>query len=188
MNRLFLLAALFISSTCFAQKSSLRDSLFSGKLKADSTLVAKSKVNEEKAKEDSIKKVQIDSLKKIGADTTQITGAVTSTPIKTELKYADNNKTWKKFTDEYTKIINTEMGNSKKFKKGGYTVTLEYEIGTDGVVSTKNVICDPKSEALIDLINEKMMANAPQLAPQVVNGVPKKSSKRQILIFVKEKN
>ena len=188
MNRLLLLVVLFISSTCFAQKSSLRDSLFSGKLKADSALVAKSKVNEEKVKEDSIKKVQIDSLKKIGADTTQITGVTPITPIKPELKYADNNKTWKKFTDEYTKIVTAEMANQKKIKKGGYTVTLEYEIGVDGVVSTKNIICDPKSEALIDLINERMMANAPQLAPQVVNGVPRKSSKRQILVFVKEKN
>jgi len=187
MNRLFLLAVLFISSSCFAQKS-LRDSLFSGKLKADSALVAKSKVNEEKAKEDSIKKVQIDSLKKIGADTTQITGTASAGPIKTELKYSDNNKTWKKFTDEYTKIITTEMATTKKIKKGGYTVTLEYEIGVDGVVSAKNIICDPKSEALIDLINQRMMANAPQLAPQIVNGAPRKSSKRQILVFMKEKN
>ena len=188
MNRLFLLAVLFISTNCFAQKSSLRDSLFSGKLKADSTLVAKSKVNEEKAKEDSIKKVQIDSLKKIGADTTQITGVATTIPVKSELKYSDNNKTWKKFTDEYTKVINAEMANNKKIKKGGYTVTLEYEIDIDGRVSTKNIICDPKSEALIALIEEKMMANAPLLAPQVVNGAPRKSSKRQILVFVKEKN
>jgi hypothetical protein len=187
MRILFFFLVLFISSSCFAQKS-LRDSLFSGKLKADSALVAKSKVNEEKAKEDSIKKVQIDSLKKIGADTTQITGTTSASPIKTELKYSDNNKTWKKFTDEYTKIITTEMATTKKIKKGGYTVTLEYEIGTDGVVSTKNIICDPKSEALIDLINERMMANAPQLAPQIVNGAPRKSSKRQILVFVKEKN
>ena len=188
MNRLFLLAVLFIGTNCFAQKSSLRDSLFSGKLKADSTLVAKSKVNEEKVKEDSIKKVQIDSLKKIGADTTQITGAVTAIPPKTELKYSDNNRTWKKFTDEYSKIVTAEMANNKKIKKGGYTVTLEYEIGTDGVVSTKNIICDPKSEALIDIINTKMMSNAPLLAPQIVNGAPKKSSKRQILVFMKEKN
>lgn len=188
MNRIILLAVLFIGTNCFAQKSSLRDSLFSGKLKADSALVAKSKVNEEKAKEDSIKKVQIDSLKKIGADTTQITGAVTTIPVKTELKYSDNNKTWKKFTDEYTKIVTAEMANNKKIKKGGYTVTLEYEIDVDGKVSTKNIICDPKSEAVIDLINTKMMANAPQLAPQIVNGAPKKSSKRQILVFMKEKN
>lgn len=178
MNRIFLLAVLFISSSCFAQKS-LRDSLFSGKLKADSALVASSKVVK-----DSSKKTEPDQLSKTMADTS----VKLSTPEKTELKYSDNNKTWKKFTDEYTKIINTEMSNTKKIKKGGYTVTLEYEIGVDGVISTKNIICDPKSETLINLINERMMANAPQLAPQIVNGAPRKSSKRQILVFVKEKN
>ena len=178
MNRVFLLAVLFISSSCFAQKS-LRDSLFSGKLKADSALVASSKIVK-----DSSKKAEPEQLSKTLADTT----AKLNTPEKTELKYSDNNKTWKKFTDEYTKIINTEMGATKKIKKGGYTVTLEYEIATDGVVSTKNIICDPKSEGLINLINEGMMANAPQLAPQIINGAPRKSSKRQILVFVKEKN
>ena len=178
MNRLILLAVLFISSTCFAQKS-LRDSLFSGKLKADSALVANSKVVK-----DSSKKTEVDQLTKTSTDTI----AKLNDPAKTELKYSDNNKTWKKFTDEYSKIITTEMAATKKIKKGGYTVTLEYEIGTDGVVYTKNIICDPKSEALIDLINERMMANAPQLAPQIVNGAPRKSSKRQILVFMKEKN
>ena len=185
MNRIFFVAVLFISSNCFSQ--SLRDSLFSGKLKADSAVVAKSKVNEQKVKEDSVKRIQIDSLKRIGADTTQITGSAT-TPLKPELKYADNNKTWKKFVDEYRAVISSEMQISRKIKKGDYTVTLEYEIGTDGVVSTKNIICDPKSEALVDLIKERMMTNAPQLAPQIVNGAPKKSTRRQVLIFSKEKN
>jgi len=178
MNRLILLAVLFISSNCFAQRS-LRDSLFSGKLKADSALVASSKIVK-----DSSKKTEPDQLSKAIADTS----IKLNDPGKTELKYSDNNKTWKKFTDEYTKIITTEMAATKKIKKGGYTVTLEYEIGTDGIVATKNIICDPKSEALVDLINERMMANAPQLAPQIVNGAPRKSSKRQILVFVKEKN
>jgi hypothetical protein len=167
----------------------LRDSLFSGKLKADSALVAKSKIVK-----DSTKKTEIDpSTKKTEIDPstgkTEVDPAVKpNTSEKTELKYSDNSRTWKKFVDEYTKIINTEMLTTKKIKKGGYTVTLEYEIGTDGVVSTKNIICDPKSESLVNLIQERMMPNAPQLAPQVVNGAPRKSSKRQILIFVKEKN
>lgn len=185
MNKIYLLLVLFISSNCFSQ--SLRDSLFSGKLKADSAVVAKSKVNEQKQKQDSVRRVQIDSLKKIGADTTQLTAATTIT-AKSELKYADNNKTWKKFVDEYKAVIIAEMQTSKKIRKGDYTVTLEYEIGTDGVISTKNIICDPKSEALVDLIKERMMANAPKLAPQIVNGAPKKSSRRQILVFSKEKN
>ena len=187
MNRIFLLLVLFVSTNCFSQ--SLRDSLFSGKLKADSALVAKSKVNEQKQREDSVRRIQIDSLKKIGADTTQLTAVTPSTSVaKPELKYADNNKTWKKFIDEYKAVITAEMQTSKKIKKGDYTVTLEYEIGTDGAVSTKNIICDPKSEALIELIKERMMTNAPQLAPQIVNGAPKKSSRRQVLVFSKEKN
>lgn len=179
MNRIFLILVLFISSTCFSQKS-LRDSLFSGKLKADSALVAKSKVVK-----DSTKKTEIDP----STGKTAVDPAIKQNSAeKTELKYSDNNRTWKKFVDEYTRIINTEMLTTKKIKKGGYTVTLEYEIGTDGVVSTKNIICDPKSENLVNLIQERMMPNAPQLAPQVVNGAPRKSSKRQILVFVKEKN
>jgi hypothetical protein len=182
MTKIFFIIFLVISSDCFAQ--SLRDSLFSGKLKADSALVAKSKL----PPKDSTKKTEVEPLKKTGTADTIAGVVVTPVPPKTEIKYSDNTRIWKKFTDEYTKVINAEMTNTKKIKKGGYTVTLEYEIGTDGVVSTKNIICDPKSEALIDLINERMMPNAPQLAPQIVNGAPKKSSKRQILIFTKEKN
>ena len=186
MNRIFLILVLFISSTGFSQ--SLRDSLFSGKLKADSALVAKSKLP---PKDTTAKKPETDSLKKTatGMDTTVKDSTVKQIePEKTALKYSDNNKTWKKFTDEYTKVITAEMMTIKKIKRGGYTVTLEYEIGTDGVVSTKNIICDPKSESLENLISERMMANAPQLAPQVVNGAPRKSNKRQVLVFVKEKN
>lgn len=179
MNRIFLILVLFISSTCFSQKS-LRDSLFSGKLKADSALVAKSKIVK-----DSTKKTEIAP----ATGKAEVDPAMTPiTPEKAELKYSDNNRTWKKFVDEHTKIINTQMLTTKKIKKGDYTVTLEYEIGTDGVVTTKNIICDPKSEALVNMIQETMMSNAPKLAPQVVNGAPRKSSKRQILVFVKEKN
>jgi hypothetical protein len=179
MNRIFLIATLFISSTCFSQKS-LRDSLFSGKLKADSALVAKSKIVR-----DSTKKTEIDPTtgKTIVDSSTNL-----AIPAKTEIKYSDNNKIWKKFVDEYVPIITTEMLTTKKIKKGGYTVTLEYEIGTDGAVTTKNVTCDPKSEHLADLIKERMMPNAPKLAPQTVNGVPRKSTKRQVLVFVKERN
>jgi len=178
MNRILLILFLLIGVNSFSQ--SLRDSLFSGKLKADSALVAKSKIAK-----DSTKKAEIDSTTgKVVVDSA-ITQIV---PVKTEMKYSDNNKVWKKFVDEYTPVINSEMMTSKKIKKGGYTVTLEYEIGTDGVVTTKNIICDPKSEQLTELIRERMMSNAPKLAPQIVNGVPRKSNKRQVLIFVKEKN
>jgi hypothetical protein len=180
MNRIFLIAFILISSTSFSQKS-LRDSLFSGKLKPDSALVAKSKGVKDSTTNSETGTTSISSTN--ANDTAKL-----ADPSKPVLKFSDNMRTWKKFTDEYVKTINAELSDSKKVKKGSYTVTLDYEIGTDGVVGMKSLLCDPKSETLIELINEKMMTNAPQLAPQIVNGAPKKSSKRSILIFTKEKN
>jgi hypothetical protein len=180
MKSLLLLLFVFTGMGVFSQ--SLRDSLFSGKLKADSALVAKSKAAEKK---DSLKNEIPDAAKKTIADSASIK---TVPPLKPAITYADNNRIWKKFVDEQTKLINAEVLPNKKIKKGDYTVTLEYEIGTDGTVTTKNIICDPKNEILVDYIRDQMMANPPQLAPQIVNGVPKKSSKRQVLIFLKEKN
>lgn len=180
MRVLFLLLFCLISTAVFSQ--SLRDSLFSGKLKADSALVAKSKMAEKK---DSAKTETNDAVKKATPDSATVK---TVPPLKPAITFADNNRIWKKFVDEQTKIINAEVLPNKKIKKGDYTVTLEYEIGTDGAVSTKNIICDPKNEILVDHIRNQMMANPPQLAPQIVNGTPKKSSKRQVLIFIKEKN
>lgn len=180
MNRIFFLLVLFVSANCFGQKS-LRDSLFSGKLKADSALVAKSKI----AKDTTTKKVEIDPTTGKAVPESE---NKQSEPEKPQLKFSDNNKTWKKFVDEYTKVLNTEIQESKRVKKGDYIITLEYEIGTDGLVSAKSITCDPKSEGVIILIQERMMPNAPQLAPMVVNGAPRKSSKRQILVLTKDKN
>jgi hypothetical protein len=45
------------------------------------------------------------------------TSVLQSNSAKPELKYSDNNKTWKKFTDEYNKIIATEMMATKKDQK-----------------------------------------------------------------------
>ena len=84
MNRIFLILLLFASSACFSQKS-LRDSLFSGKLKADSALVAKSKIVK-----DSTKKTEIDPV----TGKTEVDPAIKeASPEKTELKYSDNNRT-----------------------------------------------------------------------------------------------
>lgn len=180
MKGLFILIFMLAGSALFSQ--SLRDSLFSGKLKADSALVAKSKAAEKK---DSLKNETIDATKK---NTTDSAAIKTVPPLKPAISFSDNNRIWKKFVDEQTKIINAEVLTNKKIKKGDYTVTLEYEINVDGTVSTKNVICDPKNEILTTYIRDQMMASSPQLAPQIVNGAPKKSSKRQVLIFIKEKN
>jgi hypothetical protein len=179
--RILLIAICSLCST-FSFSQSLRDSLFSGKLKADSALVAKSKIAEKK---DSAKTVPAAGVKAADSDTTAVK---TVPPLKPVITYADNNRIWKKFVDEQTKIIHAEVLTNRKIKKGSYAVTLEYEIGTDGAVAVKNVLCDPKNEILVDHIKERMMPAAPQLAPQIVNGAPRKSSRRQVIVFTKEKN
>lgn len=133
---------------------------------------------------DSINQNPDGSVKKNETDLLQNQGI----PEKTEIKYADNPKIWKKFVDQYTVIINTEVLPAKKIKKGTYTIMLDYEIETDGVVGTKNITCMPENGYLIEQIKERMMPNAPQLAPLIRNGVPVKSSKRQMIILTKEKN
>jgi hypothetical protein len=170
-----------LSAGCFAQ--SLKDSLFSGKLKADSALLIKSKVNVPKTGIDSVRKNKPDSLKKQEADSL-VTQHIPEKPV---INFRDNNKIWKKFIDQYTGVINTEVLPTRKIKRGTYTVMLDYEIGTDGVVSAKNITCTPSNEYLVEQIKERMMPNAPLLAPLVRDGVPRKSGKRQVLVFTKEK-
>jgi len=182
MRILFFLFFAFLASACFAQ--SLKDSLFSGKLKVDSALLIKSKVNVTKPAVDSTRKAGPDSIKKTVADSSgkQIN------PEKPELKFSDNSKIWKKFVDQYTASITTEISSSKKIKRGTYSVMIDYEIGTDGVITTKNVTCTPGSDYLVEQVKENMMPNAPHLVPLVRDGVARKSVKRQMIVFTKEKN
>jgi hypothetical protein len=198
MKTVFLFAAACIIIPCSAQ--SLKDSLFSGKLKADSNLVKKSKINEQKPVTDTAKKMAPATINKAAPDS--VTGVITDNPnavltdsvqaetaaINPPLRYEDNNKVWKKFTDQHIAIINSEVLPSKKIKKGTYSVMIEYEIGTDGVVTTKNVTSTPSNDFLVEQVKERMMANAPQLAPMIRDGVPRKSSRRQVFNFTKEKN
>jgi hypothetical protein len=182
MRGLLLSVFFILSADCFAQ--SLKDSLFSGKLKVDSALLIKSKASVSKTTIDSVKKSEPNSLKRQEADSL----VKQTIPEKPAISYRDNNKSWKKFIDQYTGVINTEVLPAKKIKRGTYTVMLDYEIGIDGVVSTKNITCTPSNEYLVEQIKERMMPNAPQLAPLVRDGVPRKSGKRQLLVFTKEKN
>lgn len=182
MRVLMMLSLFFLNTTSFSQ--SLRDSLFSGKLKVDSALLIKSKVSIPKTPVDSIKKSEPDTIKKISADTALNQSGTVKSPV----NFKDNGKIWKKFIDQHTGIINAEVLPSKKIRKGSYTVMIDYEIGTDGVVATKNISCSPANEYLTEQIRERMMPDAPLLAPLVRDGMPRKSVKRQVLIFTKDKN
>ena len=179
MRILFFLIFFFFSSDCFAQ--SLKDSLFGGKLKVDSALLIRSKVNLQKTEIDSTRKSQSDSAGRTISDSLQKQNNL-ERPV---ISYQDNNKIWKKFIDQYSSVIKSETLPSKKIRKGTYSVMIEYEIGTDGVVTIKNVTSIPSNEYLVEQIKEKMMPAIPQLAPLISNGVPRKSLKRTLIVFDK---
>jgi hypothetical protein len=182
MRSLFVLFLLMGVAPGYAQ--SLKDSLFSGKLKVDSALLIKSKVNTLKPAADTSQRMKTDSVRLTASDTL----AVAAAPNQSEIRFSDNTRIWKKFIDELTTLVHAEIATSRKIKRGTYSVLVDYEIGTDGMVSLKTVSATPASEYLVALVKEKMTANVPRLAPLVRDGVARKSQKRQLLIFTKDKN
>lgn len=183
MRFFIIIIIFFIGSNCSAQ--TLRDSLYGGKLKIDSAILKKANVAVvQKNEKDSLKKTESGSISKLPGDSAIKQGDL----AKPALEFKDNPKTWKKFIDQFTATINTEVLSAKKVKKGYYTVMIDYEIGTDGVVSTKTITSSPSNDYLVDQINERFASSAPLMAPLIRDGVPRKSAKRQIIVFTKEKN
>lgn len=188
MKAVFLFFVLAIVGSAKAQ--TLKDALFGGKLKTDTGTVIK-KGDSLKLKKDLPQKVTKDSLKnkteEIDSVKTSSTDTTTSAPVK--VLPADNNKIWKQFVDEYTGIIKTDVLPSKKIKKDTYYVLIDYEIETDGSVTTVDISCSPESSYLVEQIKTRMMANAPKLNPVLMgNGKPRKAFKKQMLTLVKDRN
>lgn len=176
------------------QAQSLKDALYSGKLKSDTGSVVKKgdslKLREKPAAppvaiKDSTKKNNTDTAALAKEEVQPATVPVPPAPNVT----ADNNRVWKKFVEEYTPIIKSEVLPSKKIKNGTYSILIEYEIGIDGTVSTVNISSSPQSSYLEEQIKTRMMVNAPQLSPVLMsNGKPRKTLKKQLLTFSKEKD
>lgn len=175
------------------QAQSLKDALYSGRLKSDTGSVVK-KGDSLKLREKPLPPsvAAKDSAKKSSSDTATALTKEESQPAPANNPpnvTADNNRVWKQFVDEYTPIIKSEVLPSKKIKNGTYSVLIEYEIGVDGSVSTVNISSSPESNYLVEQIKTRMMVNAPQLSPVLMsNGKPRKVLKKQLLTFSKEKD
>ncbi len=197
------IAVLFSGTMADAQ--SLKEALYSGRLKTDSGSVIKKgdslqvRTNEEvKAHQDSLKiaamvaKVVEDSLKKAGVAVNTVTGEVVenrvdSTGTMIPVEKLDNTAAWKKFIDEYTAVVKKEVDASNRVRKGAYSVLIEYEIGEDGSIVTNTIAAEPKNAFIEEQVKQRMMYNAPQLDPvRNANGTPRKVSRKQMLTIIKE--
>jgi len=201
MKKSIFLVILVSSVTVNAQ--TLKDLLYSGKLKTDSgTVIRKGDDLASKIDTSTKKPVEPEKTKTINATrdssattglNTQIdsatspavvvSGAVLPTDNTTGPK--DNNRIWKEYVDSLTSMLKTEVLPSKKIKSGTYYVLVEYEIGIDGQVTTNNVSCSPESSFLQQQVKDRLTLTSPQLNPLVTNGKPRKVSKKQTLILSK---
>ncbi|HYM95346.1 MAG TPA: hypothetical protein VET23_14505 [Chitinophagaceae bacterium] len=182
---------IFVLATIGSVKAqTLKDALYSGKLKTDTGTVIK-KGDSLQLRKDLPQKPKSDSLKKgtTSVNSLKINSSDTSLNVTSANAPLDNNKIWKQFIDEYSGVIKSEVLPSKKIKKGTYSVYIDYAIETDGSVSTVNIICVPENSYLVEQVKTRMMANTPQLNPVLMsNGKPRKALKKQLLTFSKEKD
>lgn len=190
--KIVVLLALMIS-TVSVNAQSLKDLLYSGKLKSDSgTVIRKgedlsSKIDTTTKKPVAPEPVKVSPGEPVspGAPATGATtpGGPAANPA-TATK--DNNKVWKDFMDELIGTLRTEVLPSKKIKDGVYSVLIEYEIGTDGQVSVTKVSSSPQNSFIEQQVKERITLTAPQLIPLLNNyGKPRVAAKKQTITLSK---
>lgn len=187
------LLVLLLAGTASAHSQSLKDLLYSGKLKSDTGSVVR-KTDDLSTKIDTTTRKPVESEKPKQAVATSVTGTnapavqagapADSTAVASGPK--DNNKIWKDYMDELTGALRTEVLPSKKIKEGDYYVVIDYQIGTDGQVTVNNVSASPDSPFLEQQIKERITLTAPQLTPLLNNyGKPRVAAKKQTLTLSK---
>lgn len=202
---LLLLAAAFSAQ---AQQKSLKDLLYSGKLKKDSSGVIR-KDDDLSSKIDTSTKMETppESPKPpvsappvgkapVSSENTAVVDPAAPakvetpvTPVKEAAPVAvkSNNKIWKDYTDSLAGPLKSEVLNSKKIKKDTYYFTVEYEIGTDGAVTILNVVASPENAQLQEAVKERMSTSAPQLAPVLdSNNQPRKTKRKYNFSITKD--
>ncbi|MCW3115947.1 MAG: hypothetical protein JWM28_29 [Chitinophagaceae bacterium] len=193
MKKCFLFVILISSVITNAQ--SLKDALYSGKLKTDTGTVIR-KGDDLTSKIDTSRKKPVDSEKtrSIAPGRDSSTSGLVS-PIdsaaapgivaKENVTPKDNNKIWKEYIDSLTSTLKTEVLPSKKIKSGTYYVLIEYEIGPDGQIAINSLSCSPESSFLEQQVKERFTLTAPQMIPLLSNGKARKVVKKYTLVLSK---
>ena len=190
-----ILFVLLISSIT-AGSQSLKDLLYSGRLKTDSGTVIR-KGDDLTSKIDTSKKKPVEPEKKkmtASIKDSSMTGLMSPAdsaavaaegPKDNAMVTKDNNKIWKEYIDSLTGTLKTEALPSKKIKNGNYYLLVEYEIGPDGQISIMNVSCSPENSFLQQTVKERLTLTAPQMNPVLSNGKPRKVLKKYMLTLSK---
>jgi hypothetical protein len=209
---IFLIAVAFSVQAQAQEKQSLRDLLYGGKLKKDSTGVIRSTDDLSKKIDTSTKKeaqpantnvpaanVQQDknavisktavttSIATTGVDTATIKTDSAATPtVPASIPVKSNTKLWKEYTDSLVKSLD-EVLKSKQIKKNTYYLMVDYEIETDGRVTITNITSTPENSFLQAQVRQIMDSTPPHLNPITdSNNQAKKVKRKQQFTITKE--
>lgn len=184
--KLFFLFTLLILTMSVSAQSRLRDSLFGGKLKADTGATFVSKDTGKY-----IAPLTIKSEPVTGVPGTKKSSEVqkldeTLMPDSLNKSYYSRQRVWKRFIESNTVVISQMANDSKKVKKGEYLIEIAYEIGINGKVTTNGVTSSPQNEYLVEQYTE-LMKRAPLLAaPVYADGQPRALPVTQAVSIVKK--
>ena len=194
---LFLVCAVAVQAQ---QKPLLKDLLYSGKLKKDSSGVIRStddlsskidtstkKVPEpEKAKIVTMTRDSVNSVNK-GLPIADSVTTVSITPKENNAPVRTNTKIWKDYIDSLTKNLKSEVLTSKQIKKETYYLTIDYEIGIDGQVNVLDITSTPENKFLQAQVRQMLDSNPPRLIPVVDSAnQPRKVKRKQNFNVTKE--
>jgi len=197
---------ILLASSVIANAQTLKDALYSGKLKTDSGTVIrkgdslrskmdtsrKKPVEPEKMKmavaaTDSSMKGTDSSMKGLASQTDSVKiPAVDKKDNVVVVAPKDNNAIWKGYMDSVISTLKTEVLPSKKIKNETYYVFVDYEIDTVGQVTINNVLLSPENSFLQQQVKERLTFTAPpRMNPIIYNGKPRKVIKKYNFTLVK---
>ena len=180
---------LLLIASFSVKAQSLKDLLYSGKLKKDSNTVirkgddlsskidtsTKKPVEAEKAKvvaaapADSLSKQVNSQTTAVNTPTGDVNAAVMAVPVaaaaSTDAPAKNNNQVLKEYMDSLVSTLKTDVLPSNKIKKETYYLYVDYEIETDGVVNVTNVVSSPENAFLQQQIKDRILLDAPKLTP-----------------------
>jgi hypothetical protein len=213
-----LILTIFIVGAAFAvqaqQKQSLKDLLYGGKLKKDSTGVVRSSDDLSTKIDTSSKKgtqtvntnvptatVQQDKNTVVpitGVATNAVVSTADTGMIKTDSAATvavpasappvkTNTKLWKEYTDSLVKTLEEGALKSKQIKKNIYFIMVDYEIETDGQVTITNVTSTPENSFLQAQLKQIMDSTPFRLNPVTdSNNQAKKVKRKQQFTITKD--
>ena len=194
------------------QKQSLKDLLYGGKLKKDSTGVIRS-TDDLSAKIDTSTKKEPQALNANEQATQQDKNAAmpktdvnlramtnSTDSLKNEpdstgnaavasntVPAKSNTRLLKEFTDSLVNIVQSEILKAKQIKKNTYYLMMDYEIGTDGQVAFTNVTSTPQNSYLEAQVRQILDSTPLHLTPVTdSNNQPKKVKRKQQFTITKE--